>query len=373
MNTYARHLLAISITAVLAACGGGGGSTSNPPVAAAPAITTAPVSSTVNAGGTVTLSVVASGASNLSYQWKRDGVDIAGATAASYTTPVLAVGDSGKAYTVVVSDATGQSTTSSAAVLTVNATVTAAIALSQTSANQLVADVNAGVSSLRQADAVALLPFGAQTSTLPMGATIDQTIDCGSLDGGTGSGSGTISFTTNVNDSTGQPVSTQFAYNNCSFGGAGFSYSINGTGGLTYTNWTNETSFTFRLVYNMTYSFTNGGYSDAGTLNSVQTCIVNGDLEDCSYSFGDNQVRDVTLSTNGSVTTVSQGRISNDYVDCLYNGWVFDSTTGRATAGTVTVTAPNGDRAVITAANNGYTVVITVGGSSNTFTVAFSS
>lgn len=373
MRKHSRHLLALAVTALLAACGGGDGdgSAGNPPAAvSAPAITTAPVSSTVNAGGTVTLSVVASGDGVLSYQWKRDGVDIAGATAASYSTPVLAVGDSGRAYTVVVSNAGGQST-STAAVLTVNAAPATVVALTQASADQLVAEVNAGVSALRQADTVAALPFGAQTVSLPLGATVNQTIDCSTLGGG--SGSGNISFALTTNDATGQPVSSLFNYNNCSFAMAGYSSSINGTGSMTFTNWTSETNFSFRLTYDLTYSVTSGSYSDSGTVRSEQTCTVNGELEDCSYRFGNDQVRDVAITNNGAITTVDRGRITNSNIDCVYDGWVFDGNAGRATSGTVTVTAPNGDRAVITATSTGYTVVITVGGNTSTFSVAFAS
>jgi hypothetical protein len=166
-------LSSLAVAALLAACGGGGGSDSTPPVTvAAPVITTEPISSTANVGGTVTLSVVASG-TGLSYQWRLNGADIAGATAATYTTPVLAAGDTGKSYTVVVSNG-GGTDTSVAAVLTVNPVAAAAIALNQASANQLVADVNAGVSRLRQADALDRLPlpFGARIASLPLGAVV---------------------------------------------------------------------------------------------------------------------------------------------------------------------------------------------------------
>ena len=115
------------------ACGGGGGGSQPPPTpaAVAPAITTQPANQTATAGQPATFSVVATGTGTLSYQWKRDGADIAGATASTYTTPVLAVGDSGKAYTVVVRDTAGQATTSAAAVLTVNAVAVAKVALTQ--------------------------------------------------------------------------------------------------------------------------------------------------------------------------------------------------------------------------------------------------
>ncbi|HYT24785.1 MAG TPA: carboxypeptidase regulatory-like domain-containing protein, partial [Candidatus Polarisedimenticolia bacterium] len=52
----------------------------------APAITTPPVNQTVTAGQTATFTVVAGGTAPLSYQWQKSGINIAGATSASYTT-----------------------------------------------------------------------------------------------------------------------------------------------------------------------------------------------------------------------------------------------------------------------------------------------
>ncbi|MGH7887496.1 MAG: G8 domain-containing protein, partial [Candidatus Binatia bacterium] len=57
-----------------------------PPPATAPSITTQPASRTVSVGQTATFNVVASGTAPLSYQWQKSGANIAGATAASYTT-----------------------------------------------------------------------------------------------------------------------------------------------------------------------------------------------------------------------------------------------------------------------------------------------
>ncbi|MCU0975707.1 MAG: hypothetical protein MUC71_05255 [Steroidobacteraceae bacterium] len=66
-----------------------------------PTITTQPVGQTVNAGATATFSVQASGDS-LVYQWRRNGLDVTGATAATYTTPATTVADDGAVYTAVV-------------------------------------------------------------------------------------------------------------------------------------------------------------------------------------------------------------------------------------------------------------------------------
>jgi len=85
-----------------------------------PTITTQPVSQTVTAGQTATFTVVAAGTAPLSYQWQKNGVNIAGATAASYTTPATATSDSGSTFAVVVSNTAG-TVASAAATLTVNA------------------------------------------------------------------------------------------------------------------------------------------------------------------------------------------------------------------------------------------------------------
>jgi hypothetical protein len=100
------------------------------------AITAQPVSQSVTAGQAATFSVVAAGSGSLTYQWKKTGAAIGGATAASYTTPATTSSETGTQFTVVVTDSNG-SLTSNPAILTVTA---AAVAPSITSqpANQTV-------------------------------------------------------------------------------------------------------------------------------------------------------------------------------------------------------------------------------------------
>ncbi len=82
-----------------------------------PTIQTQPRSVTVTAGGTATFSVTATGTAPLAYQWKRNGVNIAGATSATLTLVNVTEAQAGT-YTVVVSNAAG-SVTSVAVNLTV--------------------------------------------------------------------------------------------------------------------------------------------------------------------------------------------------------------------------------------------------------------
>ena len=103
---------------VLCACGGGGGV--NTPAPIAPSITVQPTSLSVRAGQPATFSVTADGDAPLTYQWQRNGVNVADGTAASYTLAGTLMADSGSTWTATVSNATA-SVTSTPATLTVTA------------------------------------------------------------------------------------------------------------------------------------------------------------------------------------------------------------------------------------------------------------
>jgi sugar lactone lactonase YvrE len=89
-------------------------------VAGAPAITTQPQGATVAAGGSVQLTVAATGVPAPTYQWLRNGVAIDGANAAVYAITNLSAASAGS-YTVTVANTLG-SATSSVAVVSVSAT-----------------------------------------------------------------------------------------------------------------------------------------------------------------------------------------------------------------------------------------------------------
>ncbi len=98
-----------------------GSATSNPAVLAvsdsAPLITQGPASATVALGSTFSSSINAAGSRPLSYQWRRNGIAISGATNATLQLPNVQSPDAG-AYSVVVSNALGN-VTSTDATLTV--------------------------------------------------------------------------------------------------------------------------------------------------------------------------------------------------------------------------------------------------------------
>ena len=87
-------------------------------VDSAPTISSQPASLIVGVGGTASFSVSAQSSMTATYQWRKDGVAISGATSATLTL-INAQSTAAGSYTVVVTNALG-SVTSNAAVLTIN-------------------------------------------------------------------------------------------------------------------------------------------------------------------------------------------------------------------------------------------------------------
>jgi hypothetical protein len=100
----------------------------------APTITIQPASRTVTAGQPATFSVTASGAPTLTYQWRKNGTSVGGATSASYTTAATTASDKGTQFTVVVKNSAG-SVTSNPASLTVSKIGTLVLSSSTSSLN----------------------------------------------------------------------------------------------------------------------------------------------------------------------------------------------------------------------------------------------
>ncbi|CAG1005754.1 partial Endoglucanase C, partial [Methanosarcinales archaeon] len=72
-----------------------------------PIITTQPNDQTVKLGTKATFSVVAAGTKNLTYQWQKNNVNIAGAKGTSYTTPITTMSDNGATFRVIVTNPLG--------------------------------------------------------------------------------------------------------------------------------------------------------------------------------------------------------------------------------------------------------------------------
>lgn len=255
-----------------------------------------------------------------------------------------------------------------------------AITDSQTGASGLVAVVNANVETVAQADAASNAPgaVGALITDLPTGAVTTQTQQCselGSILGGTGSGSYT--YTSDIDTNAYQVKSISVQYNNCTYSFSGATLSYNGTMAFTY-GYTGTNISSVNYTYDLTYAYSGAYGSDSGTLKSSSTCSVLGGQYDCSYNIGSAAVRNVNVSRNGTKTTVTSatvktnGSATSNNLTVTYSGWVYDSATGRATSGTVTVTDTNGRSATITVTSTGYRVVITAGGTTRTYDIAYS-
>jgi hypothetical protein len=119
-----------------------------------PTISSQPSSQTVAARQTATFSVTATGVGTLTYQWKKNGIAISGATSASYTTPAAASTDSGTQFTVVVTDS-GGSLASNAATLTVTASAIAPSIATQPASQT----VSAGQTATFKVTAAGTSPF----------------------------------------------------------------------------------------------------------------------------------------------------------------------------------------------------------------------
>jgi hypothetical protein len=83
--------------------------------AGAPVITAQPIAQSVQAGANVTLSVTATGAGTLSYQWFKDGTAISGATSSTLSLPGVTSANAGN-YSVKISNAVSSVTSTGIAV-----------------------------------------------------------------------------------------------------------------------------------------------------------------------------------------------------------------------------------------------------------------
>lgn len=89
------------------------------PAAVAPTIVTQPASLTVNVGNTATFAVGVDGSGPFTFQWRRNGFNIPGATSAVLSLPSV-VSDASGTYSVIVNNSVGPGVTSADAALTVS-------------------------------------------------------------------------------------------------------------------------------------------------------------------------------------------------------------------------------------------------------------
>jgi len=275
------------------------GSTSPVP----PSITTQPTNQTVTAGQTATFSVVASGATPLSYQWSKNTgsgyTPISGATSSSYTTPATTLADNGTTFEVTVTNMVS-SVTSNPVTLTVTTST---------------ATINFGTG------------FTSSGLTLNGSASISGT-RLRLTDGGTGEARSAF-FSTPVNV---QSFTNDFSFQLTKPNADGFTFTIQGNspsalggggGGLGYRTIANSVAVGFQL------------YSTV--LGNIEVSLT-GD-----WTNGASPSATPGTSTTGSGVNLRSGDLMN--VHMTYDGttltWtITDSSTGKSFTQSVTINIP---------------------------------
>ncbi len=160
-----------------------------------PAVTTPPLTQSVNAGANVTLIVAADGTPPLSYQWKRNGRPLAGATSAAYAIVGAAPLRDRGWYQAVVTNGAGSATSAVAFVsvatspgqiiawganasgqLTVPAALTAVVALAGGGAHSVALKSDGTVAAWGANGFGQSSPQGALTAVVGIGAGINHTV-----------------------------------------------------------------------------------------------------------------------------------------------------------------------------------------------------
>jgi|GEM_PF-2414939 len=243
-----------------------------------PAINTQPAAQTVTAGQAVSFSVIASGTGPLTYQWKKNGTDIPGAAAGTYTISTASAGDVGS-YSVAVSNALG-SITSNAVTLTVNAAPVAPSITAQPAPQTVIAgqSVSFSVSATGsgplsyQWKKNGTSIFGATSSTLTLSsASVSDAGNYSVVVGNTAGSVTSVSVALTVNSAPIAPSITAQPTSQAVTAGQSVSFSVaaSGSGSLSYQWKKNGANIAGATA--ATFTLSNTSSSDAGTYSVVVT------------------------------------------------------------------------------------------------------
>jgi hypothetical protein len=243
-----------------------------------PAILTSPSSRTITPGSAHTFSVVASGSQTLTYQWRKNGIEINGATSSTYSISSTSVSDSGS-YTVVVTNSAG-SATSNPATLTVIALANAPAITLQPSSVSVTSGARASFSVVASGTATLAYQWrrngsaisGATSSTYSIGST--SVSDSGSYTvvvtnsaGSATSNSATLAVAASA---TAPTITLQPSSISVTTGaGASFEVVASGTAPLTYQWKKDGTSISGAT--SLTYTISSNSASDSGSYTVIVT------------------------------------------------------------------------------------------------------
>jgi hypothetical protein len=245
MIRWALASSAVLLAIVSSGCAGfvSGNNKSSAPVA--PSIITQPAAETITAGQTATFLVAATGTAPLIYQWKKNNVAISSANSSAYTTPATNSSDNRAQFSVTVSNAAGNAT-SSPATLTVNAVAVApsittqptsqTVTLGQTASFSVVATGTAPLTYQWKKNSAVISGATSSSYTTPATAVADSgalfTVAVSNAAGSATSAAATL--TVNAGGVT-PSITTQPSSQTVTAGQtASFSVSATGTAPLTY-------------------------------------------------------------------------------------------------------------------------------------------
>jgi trimeric autotransporter adhesin len=328
-------------------------------VQTAPSITTQPTNQTACTGSSVNFSVVANGA-NLTYQWRKAGVNIAGATSVTYTIASVVAGDAGN-YDVVISGSCTPSVTSNAVSLTISSSTTIA-----TQPTNQAACVGGTVTFNVIASGGGLSYQWRKGGTNIAGATsASYSIasvtagDAGNYDVVVSSscGGSVTSSTVTLTIGAATSITTQpVAQTVCAGSPVSFTVSATGSGTITYqwrksgVNISGATGATYTIA---TTSAANAGSYDVvvsgscGTVNSVPVSLTVNNLPVANFSSSQGSCGSLTVNFTNSSTIAGGGALT-------YN-WSFgDGNTSTATSPSHTyVAAGNYNVLLVAISSNG--------------------
>jgi hypothetical protein len=337
----------------------------------APSITAQPTSQTVTAGQAASFSVAATGTAPLSYQWQKNGANIAGATTANYSTPATTTSDSGSAFRVLVSNTAG-TVTSSAATLTVNAAAVApsitaqptsqTVAAGQTASFSVAATGTAPLSYQWQKNGVAISGATSSSYTTPATTSSDNgtqfTVAVSNTAGSVTSNAATLT----VNAATVAPsITTQPASQTVTAGQtASFSVAVTGTAPLSYqwqksgvniagatsSNYTtpatitSDNGSTFRVVVS----------NSAGTVTSAAATLTVNAASVAPSITTQPTSQTVTAGQTASFSTAATGTAPLSY-QWMKNGAAISGATSSSYTTPTTTTSDNGAQFTVAVSN----------------------